>query len=388
MFFVIYLLARIAMLDLSPPANRAVTPADGLAERGQIASLAVDSGGAAEFYHGNSHVRLGGHVVSVEQAFLLVGGDEALTVAGDGSARITRLDAARLLNALDAPLLFGFMRSHLWRPYGAAFARGALFAAEQVLPLEIPERAKGWRSHAYRDCATCPQMVVIAPGVFLMGSSAIETKFLGPESPRRAVTIEHSLAVGQFAVTFDEWDACVDDRGCNGYRPSDQGWGRGRRPVINVSFSDAKAYIAWLSNKTKRTYRLLSEAEFEFVARAGAKTTYPWGDSIGRNNANCSDCGSDWDNKEAAPVGSFNPNEFGLYDLAGNVWEWTEDCYTDNYNGAPSDGSAWTEGDCGYRVIRGGSWATNKQSIRSASRAKSAGGAKQPNLGFRIARSL
>jgi formylglycine-generating enzyme required for sulfatase activity len=115
-------------------------------------------------------------------------------------------------------------------------------------------------------------------------------------------------------VTFDDWDACVADGGCNGYKPSDQGWGRGRRPVINVSWDDAKAYVAWLSTKTSKPYRLLREAEYEYATRAGTLTAYPWDNDIGKNNANCERCGSQWDNKQPASVGSFAANRFGLYD--------------------------------------------------------------------------
>jgi formylglycine-generating enzyme required for sulfatase activity len=129
----------------------------------------------------------------------------------------------------------------------------------------------------------------------------------------------------------------VADGGCNGYKPSDQGWGRGYRPVINVSWDDAKAYVAWLAKKTdKFWYRLLTEAEYEYAARAGTTTAYPWGSAIGKNNANCDGCGSQWDGKQTAPVGSFAANGFGLYDMVGNVSAWTEDCYHDSYSGAPT----------------------------------------------------
>src|SRR5205823_12154354 len=138
--------------------------------------------------------------------------------------------------------------------------------------------------------------------------------------------------------------------GCDGYKPSDYGWGRGRRPVINVSWDDAKAYAAWLANRTGKAYRLLSEAEWEYAARAGTTTVYFWGDAIGNNNANCDGCGSQWDKRQTAPVGSFKSNAFGLYDMAGNVWQWVQDCYHADYQGAPTAGSEWTSGDCSRRV--------------------------------------
>ena len=142
------------------------------------------------------------------------------------------------------------------------------------------------------------------------------------------------------------------------------GWGRDNRPVVNVSWNDAKEYVGWLNRKTGRdpelvgqTYRLLSEAEWEYAARAGSTTAFWWGDDVGRNNANCDGCGSQWDNTKTAPVGSFKANDFGLYDMAGNVWEWVQDCYQNSYDGAPKDGSVWEDGaDCAARVLRGGSW--------------------------------
>jgi formylglycine-generating enzyme required for sulfatase activity len=191
-------------------------------------------------------------------------------------------------------------------------------------------------------------MVVVPAGTFTMGYPQ--------HGPRPTVRFAQQIAVGRFALTFNEWDACVVDGGCNGYRPSDEGWGRGRRPVINVSRDDAKAYVSWLSRKTDKPYRLLTEAEYEYATRAGTQTAYPWGDDIGKNNANCDGCRSPWDGKRTAPVGSFAANAFGLYDMVGNVWAWTEDCWHDNYNGAPADGLAWASGDCSRRVVRGGSW--------------------------------
>ena len=215
----------------------------------------------------------------------------------------------------------------------------------------------------------CPQMLVVPAGSFTMGSPENEPGRSSNEGPQHKVTIAQQFGVGQFELTFDEWDACVADGGCNGYRPSDQGWGRGQRPVINVLWDDAKAYVAWLAKKTGKPYRLLTEAEYEYAARAGTTTAYPWGGAIGKNNANCDGCGSRWDNKQTAPVGSFAPNGFGLYDMVGNVWAWTEDCYHDSYIGAPTDGSAWTSGDCRRRIFRGGSWFRDSAQVLSAPRA-------------------
>ena len=209
------------------------------------------------------------------------------------------------------------------------------------------------------------------------------------ERPPHLVTISQPFAIGQFEVTFDEWDACAADGGCNGYKPSDEGWGRGRRPVINVSWDDAGAYAAWLSKKTRKPYRLLSESEYEYAARAGTQTAYPWGNAVGTNKADCHSCGSAWDARQTAPVGSFAPNRFGLYDMAGNVREWTQDCYHDSYSGAPADGTAWTEGaNCYDRVVRGGSWLLAPAFLRSASRYWFTADYRLRYLGFRVARTL
>ena len=193
--------------------------------------------------------------------------------------------------------------------------------------------------------------------------------------------------MSKFELTFAEWDACVAHGDCAAH-VSDSGWGRGQQPAINVSWDDAQNYVAWLSRITGKTYRLLSEAEYEYAARAGRQTVYPWGDDLGRNNANCDGCGGQWGRKQTAPVGSFAANGFGLYDMVGNVWEWAEECYHDNYNGAPADGTAWTGGDCYTRVVRGGSWVNGPQNLRSASRNRSSTDGRSGDLGFRVGRTL
>ena len=221
----------------------------------------------------------------------------------------------------------------------------------------------------FQECTNCPKIMVVPAGSFTMGSPANEPGRGADEGPQHTVTFARQFAVGQFELTFDEWDACVADDGCNGYKPDTHGWGRGRRPVINVSWDDATAYVAWLAKLTGKPYRLLSESEYEYATRAGMTTAYPWGDAIGTNNANCDVCGdSQWGGKQTAPVGSFAPNQFGLYDMVGNVWEWTQDCYHNTYDGAPADGLAWTGGDCSYRVLRGGSWDLYPQFLHSAFR--------------------
>ena len=219
-----------------------------------------------------------------------------------------------------------------------------------------------------------------------MGSPATEKGRYANEGPQHKVTIAKPFAVSKFDVTFDDWDACVSVGGCP--QASDSGFGRGTKPVIYVSWDDAQQYVAWLSKMTGQPYRLLTEAEWEYAARAGSTTAYYWGDEIGKGNANCNGCGSEWDNRQTSPVGSFKPNAFGLYDMAGNVWQWVQDCYHDNYNGAPTDGSAWTSGDCSRRVVRGGSWDHFPRFLRSAVRDWDSTDDRNDVLGFRVGRTL
>jgi formylglycine-generating enzyme required for sulfatase activity len=245
----------------------------------------------------------------------------------------------------------------------------------------------------FEDCADCPRMTVVPAGEFTMGSPPSEP-YRGAEAQHR-VTIAAPFAVGKFEITFDEWDACAEGGGCRGYRPDDSGWGRGKRPVINVSWEDAKAYVDWLGRKTGKPYRLLSEAEWEYAARAGATTSFSHGDTIspGQANYDGSPDGagpSDANRQSTLPVGSFVANAFGLHDMQGNISEWVEDCWHDEYTEqAPADGSPWIDGgSCNGRVVRGGSWEDSKAELRSAART---GGAKEDRFytdGLRIARSL
>ena len=267
------------------------------------------------------------------------------------------------------------------------------WAVRVLLPLAV-----GWVSSAavvgaghaqmeagtvFRDCEVCPEMVVVPAGSFMMGSPEEAN-----EMPIHRVTIREPFAVGKYEVTYAEWDACVADGGCYGYRPKDWGWGRRNRPVTTVNWNDAQMYATWLNEKTRKAYRLLSEAEWEYVARAGSETAYSWGNEIGRNRANCDGCGSRWDGKQTAPVGMFAANGFGLHDVHGNVRELVEDCWNDSYAEAPTDGSAWEQGNCDARVRRGGSWYTNPGALRSAARYGYTAGYRNLGVGFRVARSL
>ena len=227
-----------------------------------------------------------------------------------------------------------------------------------------------------------PEMVVIPAGRFRMGCTSGQDCY-DEEFPVHEVTIPQAFAVSKYAVTFEDYDRFTYPN-----RVDDEGWGRGRRPVINVSWDDAQDYVAWLSRQTGQTYRLLSEAEWEYVARAGSSTAYSWGDDIGSNRANCDGCSSQWDNSQTAPVGSFSANAFGVHDMHGNVWEWVEDCWNDNYAGAPSDGSAWRAANCSVGVWRGGGWLTFPGGLRSANRVWSSTGTRAHYNGFRVARTL
>ncbi|OQW60471.1 MAG: hypothetical protein A4S17_00340 [Proteobacteria bacterium HN_bin10] len=212
-----------------------------------------------------------------------------------------------------------------------------------------PQQPVAQTGNIIRDCPDiCPQMVRI-PG--------------------------QSYAVGRYEVTFAQWDACVAAGGCNGYRPDDRGWGRGNRPVINVSWNDAQAYVQWLSQRTGQRYRLLRSEEWEYAARAGTTTNFSWGDSDpvcdqnARNGANFSACTDD----RTRPVGSFQPNAFGLYDMHGNVWEWVEDCYYSS---------------CSAHFLRGGTWNSDPEILRSANAGGYESVHRVSNIGFRVARTV
>jgi formylglycine-generating enzyme required for sulfatase activity len=230
-------------------------------------------------------------------------------------------------------------------------------------------------------------MVVVPAGSFMMGSPGSEEGRNANEGPQHRVTITEPFAVGKYEVTFEEWDACVADGGCGGYQPDSEGWARGRHPVINVSWADAQAYVNWLSQETDQFYGLLTEAEWEYVARAGTTTRYSLNDYITTGHANYSaNYGAIMGNR--ATVGSYPGNPWGLHDVHGNVWEWVEDCWNDSYMGAPTDGSAWVQENCSRRVLRGGSWDEPPGNLRSARRLGDGPGSRYNYLGFRVFRKL
>ncbi len=234
-----------------------------------------------------------------------------------------------------------------------------------------------------KDGGFGPEMVRIPAGRFRMGD--IQGGGGSNEKPVHRVSVSE-FAMGRYEVTFAEYDKFAQATGRE--KPDDEGWGRGNRPVINVSWNDAVAYAEWLSQQTGKEYRLPTEAEWEYAARAGTKTKYWWGNKIGNNRANCDGCGSRWDEKQTAPVGSFAANPFGIYDTVGNVWEWVVDPWHSNYKNAPNDGQSWeTGGDNSSRVLRGGSWKDGQRYLRTAYRGDLAPDYRYDHFGFRVVRA-
>ncbi len=235
----------------------------------------------------------------------------------------------------------------------------------------------------FRDCPECPELVVVPSGLFIMGSNGTRKT----EKPARRVNIAKPFAIGRYEITFKEWIACLNAGFCD-VNPDDHKWGKRGRPVINITWDQAKTYTKWLSQKTGHRYRLPSEAEWEYAHRAGTTTDFWWGKEPGENNANCKDCKSEWSAKSSAPIGSFKPNPFGLYDTTANVFEWVEDCWNPDHQGAPNTTEPRMTGDCKFRVIRGGSFYYFNKVARASYRAKNPPGVKSYWLGFRVVREL
>ena len=300
--------------------------------------------------------------------------------------------------------------------YKGRIGGGALLALAAALLLSGAALADKPAAHEFQDCPDCPPMVAIPAGQFLMGSPASEKGRFDSEGPQHEVRVP-AFALGKYDVTNEEFLAFLKE---TGYQPAPcdpilgMVWrspGDGLAyppsnidppglPAVCVNWYDAEAYIAWLNAKLHALgqshgagpYRLPSEAEWEYAARAGTRTARWWGEAIGKDNANCDGCGSRWDAVLIAPAGSFGPNPFGLYDMLGNVWDWTADCWNESYVGAPADGRPWAKGDCSRRVLRGGSWSNLPEFVRSAARAKADSAGRDFDYagyaGFRVARSL
>ncbi len=273
---------------------------------------------------------------------------------------------------------------------------------------EAPERLVA--GEVFSDCPVCPQMVVVPPGSYKMGSPPSEDGRYDSEGPVHEVHVA-GFSAGIYEVTRVEYSHFVSATGhstesCYTFEDGslEERFGRDWRrpglpqtnhdPVVCVDWHDARSYAAWLSRKTGRSYRLLSESEWEYVARAGTTTPFHYGETMSPEQANYNGdtvygSGSKGENRQrTVAVGSFAANRFGLYDVHGNVWEWTQDCWSENYEGAPADGSARESGDCMRRILRGGCWYSALGDIRSATRYGYAPGLRYSNAGFRIARTL
>jgi formylglycine-generating enzyme required for sulfatase activity/NAD(P)-dependent dehydrogenase (short-subunit alcohol dehydrogenase family) len=272
-------------------------------------------------------------------------------------------------------------------------AIAALLPVTPVLAAAQPAGSK------FRDCATCPEMAVLPAGQFLMGSSRAEAdqvgrpanKYMVWERPQHTVTIAASLAMAVTPVTRRQYALFAAEAGENvaGADWQSPGIQQGDDdPVVKISWAQAQAYAEWLSRKAGHTYRLPSEAEFEYAARGGTTTRYWWGDEVGVNHAVCDGCGSSWDAVRTAPVGSFAANPFGLSDMIGNIFHWTLDCWNPDYEDAPVDGSPWLSGDCEQHVIRGGSWNLDPRYIRPATRGRDGIDYAGNMVGFRLVRGL
>jgi formylglycine-generating enzyme required for sulfatase activity len=243
---------------------------------------------------------------------------------------------------------------------------------------------EGTASAPFRDCLECPQMVRVPAGSFTMGSSWFDREAQSDERPREEVAVPRPFAIGRTEITYHQWEACVLAGGCNGRAPDDSGFGRGFRPVVNVDWRDAQAYVAWLRQSTGKPYRLPTEAEWEYACHAGTTTPYPFGESISPTLANYGR-----NQPGTREVGSYPPSPWNLYDMNGNVWEWVEDVWNDGHSGRPEDASARTAGpDPQEHVIKGGSWDDRDRRVRCASRNGMDDTHRENEIGFRVALTL
>ncbi len=258
-------------------------------------------------------------------------------------------------------------------------------AAPSVKPKEIPKPpppATKVKTETFRDCPSCPEMVGLPAASFVMGDNSGDRS----ERPAHRVTIKSPFAIGKYEVTTKEWNDCVRAGACS-YRPDNAGPSESS-PIRDISWSDAQEYVRWLSKITGQEYRLPTEAEWEYAARAGTQTRFWWGDRVGVGNADCKDCGGKWNRAAPADVDSYSANAFGLHSTSGGVWEWVADCWHKSYKGAPNDGRSWNEVDCRENVIRGGAWRNDASYVHSASRFKYDASVRYLLNGFRVAKTL
>lgn len=234
------------------------------------------------------------------------------------------------------------------------------------------------------DCDSCPEMVVLKPGSFIMGDDHGDRS----ERPAHRVTIEKPYAIGRYEVTFAQWNACVAANACKALAEISASGLTDKSPARDLSWNDARRYVHWLSTLTGQHYRLPTEAEWEYAARAGTRSRYWWGEKMEPGKANCKGCGGDWNEEVPVNVDALPPNPFGIYGMNGGVWEWVEDCWHRSYDGAPTDGSAWTSSDCRENVIRGGSWRNDSTYAHSTSRFTYDTDVRFIANGFRVAKTL
>jgi len=283
--------------------------------------------------------------------------------------------------------------ARLNRMLAAASSAGPVRARRKLPALAAPAAAAGMKSlAAFRDCEQCPLMVVLPPGRFRMGSIDGNSW----EMPRHAVSIGRRYAMARFEITERQWQACVADGYC-----AEHAGNNVKLPVTKVRWQDTHDYVEWLSDKTGRSYRLPSEAEWAYAVRGGSNASRFWGpdrqnqclyangadQALKKTSAKAAIAFVDCDDRypRRAPVGSYKPNAFGLRDMAGNVWEWVQDCWTENYSGAPTDGSAVSRKACNEFVIRGGSWRMRPEALRSSERGRALASQRSDDLGFRVA---
>jgi len=245
-----------------------------------------------------------------------------------------------------------------------------------------PVKTSASAANEIKDCAACPALIALPGGTFEMGSNSDDPA----ERPVHKVSIGRPFAIGKYEVTIEQWNACADASGCP--RIDIEGNNSKSAPVRNLSWDDAQVYVKWLTKTTGKTYRLPSEAEWEYAARGGTTTTYWWGNEMRKGYADCKDCGEPWRKDGPVNVGSFLPNPYGLFDMNGSVWEWVGDCWHGSYKGAPPDGRVWDEAGCPMRVIRGGSWPDGGAYMQSATRFKYSASVRQSQNGMRVARDM
>jgi formylglycine-generating enzyme required for sulfatase activity len=323
-----------------------------------------------------------------------------LPVFGFTSFLERRLALDKTYQVILQPILAVARTLQVWNhPHMARIVTALLILASLPSFAEAQRKtADGGSGRAFRDCAACPEMVVLPTGEFMMGSPESERGRSKNEGPQRKVAIT-SFAIGKYEVTFAQWDVCVAEGDCK-HKAGDEGWGRGTRPVINVSWHDATAFVGWLTRKTGKAYRLPTEAEWEYAARGVTTVDAPHppfgtGATINYRQANY-DANFKYGEggqpgifrQKTVTVGTFRKSAFGLHDMHGNVWEWVQDCYRDSYEGAPTDGTAVLAPSCGQRILRGGSWNYQPQLLRSAYRYATAPTVRMDIGGFRVACSL